>query len=351
MNVHHIRRKLSAATAVVVFAALAASCAANGTSGGGEVKTLRYLGSGGGGAVQFPELADALGYLDGIKLKNVGQAAGGPALIQGVATHQIDFGGPFDSTIVVANAAKTPVTAVIGYMGTDEKNPSAFYVRADSGIKSARDLIGKKVALNTLGAAYEAFLDTYLIKNGFTGDELKKVTRVVLPPANSELALRTKRVDAVTLSTPQWEVARKKPGLRELFSTQKLLGNFTQASYVMGNKFIKDNPTTTRKFVAGTAKAIVWTQTHTPEETIAVYSKWLTAHGRSAEIPLLKYWKSQSVASVGGAITTKEFATWITWLETKGEIKKGSVNPGDLFTNKFNPYGKDIKPASEAKAG
>ena len=45
---------------------------------------------------------------------------------------------------------------MIGYYGSDKDSYNGFYVLEDSPIRTARDLIGKKIGVNTLGAHAEA---------------------------------------------------------------------------------------------------------------------------------------------------------------------------------------------------
>ena len=49
--------------------------------------------------------------------------------------------------------------------------------------RSARDLIGKKIEVNTLGAHGEAVTRIYLARNGPTPDEIAQVELVVAPPS------------------------------------------------------------------------------------------------------------------------------------------------------------------------
>ncbi|WP_344447753.1 ABC transporter substrate-binding protein, partial [Kitasatospora nipponensis] len=146
---------------------------------------LRYQGW--AGQVTLPELAEDLGYFGEVKLEWVGNTISGPQDIQSAATGQTDFGGAFNGAGVKLIAAGAPVKAVISYYGVDEFTYSGYYVLADSPIRSARDLQGKKVGMNTLGAHSEALLDIYLQRNGLTAAEIAKVEPIVIPPVVIEL--------------------------------------------------------------------------------------------------------------------------------------------------------------------
>jgi len=129
-----------------------------------EQAEVRYQGW--AGQVTFVELADDLGYLSPLKLKWVGNTISGarrtfrpssPAMSTSAALST----APSSSLI----AAKAPVKAVVGYYGSDAETYYGYYVKDDSPIKVARDLIGKKVAVNTLGAHLEFVLREYLARN------------------------------------------------------------------------------------------------------------------------------------------------------------------------------------------
>ena len=123
--------------------------------------TLRYQGW--NDQVTLPELADALGYFHGkIKLKWVGNTISGPQDIQSAATGQTDFGGAFGGAVEKLVSSGAPIKAVINYYGGDQKSFGGYYVLDGSPIKSPRDLIGKKVGVNTLGGQNEADIFNYL---------------------------------------------------------------------------------------------------------------------------------------------------------------------------------------------
>ncbi len=131
-----------------------------------EKTEIRYQGW--AGQVTFIELAEDLGYLAPLKLKWVGNTISGPQDIQTVVTGDIDIGGAFYGAIIKLIAAKAPIKAVVGYYGSDANTYYGYYVKEDSPIKTARDLIGKKVAVNTLGAHLEFVLREYLARNGLS---------------------------------------------------------------------------------------------------------------------------------------------------------------------------------------
>jgi ABC-type nitrate/sulfonate/bicarbonate transport system substrate-binding protein len=301
-----------------------------------EKAEIRYQGW--AGEVTFPELAEDLGYLAPLKLKWIGNTISGPQDIQTAATGDIDFGGAFYGAIAKLVASRASIKVVIGYYGTDKNTYHGFLVKEDSPIRSARDLIGKKVAVNTLGAHHEFVLREYLARNGLTAAEAKQVTLVAVPPVTGEQALRQGQVDAVAL----WGIHRDKAfehgGLRKLFSDYDLLGEFTGGGYVLREKFIRENPNTVRQFVDATARAIEWARTTPPDEVRARFEKIIEGRKRNETASAIKYWRSTGVAGKGGLIEDQEIQRWIDWLVKDGTLKPNQVKAADVYTNEFNPY-------------
>ena len=303
---------LSAAAAVVI-ALTVSGCggsAAGGDTGGAgapganEVKELRYQGW--ANTVTLPELAQDLGYLGDVKLNWVGNTISGPQDIQSAATGQTDFGGAFAGAVVKLVEAGAPVKAVINYYGEDKLTFNGFYVKEDSPIKTARDFIGKKIAVNTLGAHSEAVINTYLRKNGLSAEEIKQVQLVVVPPNDTEEAIRRGQVDAGSLGSILQDRAIANGGLRSVFSDFDLFGSFAGGPYVLREDFIAQNPNTTRTFTTAVAKAIEWERTTPRKEVIAK-----------------------------GEIKDEDFTRWNDYLKSVGIIKD-DLDPKKLYTNEFN---------------
>jgi len=330
-----ILRTLAAAAALVVLTATA-GCGGDAAAGGTEARELRYQGS--VGQVTLPELAADLGYLGDVKLNWIGNVTGGPQDIQATATGQSDFGGAFNGAIVKLAAANAPITAVVSYYGSDAQTFQGYYVLDDSPIRSPRDLIGKKVGMNTLGAHAEAVLKTWLARGGLSPAEVKQVELVALPPVNTEQSLRQKQIDVAVLGGVIRDKAVDGGGIRTIFTDYELLGAFSGGTYVFRDDFIKRNPETVKAFVTGVGKAIEWARAQPRETVVARLRDIITKRGRNEDPSLVAYWKSSGVAGRGGVIDEKEFGTWIDWLAAEGELKGNRPKPADIYTNRFNPF-------------
>ena len=328
---------------VVALLSSVSACSSSGSKAadspagqGFETLELRYQGSSTG--VVYPELAEELGYLAPIKLKYLGSTFSGPQDLQSVATNETDFGLAFNGAIAKAVASKVGIRSVVGVYNVDETQWNGVYVLENSPIHGPRDFIGKKVALNTLGAHSEVVLREYLSRNGLTDKEIAEVTLVIMPPANSEQALRQGQVDAVHFLWLAQDVALERGGLRKVISDYDLFGDFNAASYVLSDKFIREKPRAARKFVEAVAKAVEWGRATPREEVVARIEKMIKARGRHETTEMLKHWRPAAKHTEGGLMTERDFSLWIDWLVRDGRLAKGQVKPSDVYTNELNPY-------------
>ncbi|MCP1144474.1 ABC transporter substrate-binding protein [Lysinibacillus endophyticus] len=323
---------------IAILAACSSSDAANNAEADGQDKVLQYQSV--PGSVYYPELAEALGYLGDIKLEKVSDQVGGPESIQLTATGEIDFGFAFNGAIIKSYAQGVKIKSVVASYGSDENTFGGYYTLEGSGIKTAKDLIGKKVGVNTLGAQNEFIIKQFLRDGGLTEEEISHVELVVIPSASAEQILRAGQVDVVSLGGIGRDRALENGGLHLLFRDIDLFGEFTAGEYFFTEKYIKENPDTVKTFVEGVAKAIEWARTTPREEVIAKFEEIVSAREGNETTENLKYWKSTGIAEEGGVIAEKEFQVWIDWLVKSGEIKEGQVKVEDLYTNEFNPYAK-----------
>lgn len=331
-------RSVCAALACLVLAGLGCSRdeARSGGAGGLETLRLRYEGS--TNNVSYPELAEDLGYLAPIKLEYIGNnATGGPHSIQSVVSGDLDFGSSFNGAIIKLVASKAPLRAVLASYGTDDRTFAGFYQLEGSPVRGPRDLLGKKVAMNTLGAHYEFVLREYLERGGLSDAEQKQVTMVVLPPTNGEQALRNHQVDLVAFITMLRDRAAERGGLHMLFSDHQLYGAFNAGSYVMSTKFIARHPRSVRHFVTATGRAIEWARTQPRDVVVARFERIIRARKRAEDTSSVRYWQSTGIATERGLIEPRDYQLWIDWLVRDGQLARGQLAPGDIYTNEFQP--------------
>lgn len=292
------------------------------------------------GVVIYPELAEALGYLGDVKLKKVGDMIGGPESIQLTATGETDFGSAFNGAIIKSVAQGVTIKSVVGSYGSDEHTYIGYFTLEDSDIKTAKDLIGKKIGVNILGAHSEFAVKQYLRDNGLTEDDIKQVELIVVPGASAEQILRAGQIDVVALGGTARERAVETGGIRAVFKDIDLFGDFTAGEFFFTAKYMEENPDTVSKFVEGVAKAIEWARETPIEEVVAKYTEIIEAREGDETTANVKYFKSTGIAEEGGVIAEQEFQRWIDWLVKNGELEEGQIKAEDLYTNVYNPYAK-----------
>jgi ABC-type nitrate/sulfonate/bicarbonate transport system substrate-binding protein len=167
-----------------------------------EIGTLKYIINNISDIVVI-DLALEKGFFEeqGIKVESVGVAGGGAATIQAVLTGNADIGNAAIPAYVNAIRAGGKIKVIYGGVAmAHAKDPGySLIVRDDSNIKSARDLIGKTVAMGARGAMWDYGTKEYLRKNGVAID---KVNILIVPPPQLEQVLRSKQVDAIMIGSP-----------------------------------------------------------------------------------------------------------------------------------------------------
>ncbi|HEY0889136.1 MAG TPA: ABC transporter substrate-binding protein [Nocardioides sp.] len=334
-----VRTIVLLATLAAAVSVLTGCAGSSGATAGKEVTTIRYQS--GVGTVNPLELADALGYLDGLELEKVGDVTGGPQGLQALASNQTDIGASaFYGAIAQLVGTGVPIKAVVPTYGSTDELWQVVATVEGSGIADARDLIGKKIAVNTLGANAEAVLDTWFDQEGLTEEEQDRITLVPLPPLNTPQALKEGQVDAASLSFTSLEVAKRTVKLKTLVRDIDVVGHtYGGGGFTLREEFIERNPTTTRTLVEGIAKAVNFIETHEKQEIYDVYFPWLTEHGHADYIePIEANFPGTLGLPAEPVIGDGDISLWLDWLESRGDVDADAIQPSDVYTNDFNPY-------------
>lgn len=139
--------------------------------------TIRYLSA--STIIEPYEFAKELGYLKGINLSREGSYTGGPEDIIAVASGSTDVGHSAWVAIINAKARGSEITAFAAPMGNSpgswyEGTPflSKWIVLENSSIRSAKALVGKKIAVNIMGSHVDYVTREYLARNGISSDQV-----------------------------------------------------------------------------------------------------------------------------------------------------------------------------------
>lgn len=290
------------------------------------------------GLVSLPELAQDLGYLGDIKLSYVGSVQGGPQDLLTLVAGDVDFAGAFNGAVVKVIAAGLDVVPVVASYGSDAEQNVGFYVLENSPIRSARDFIGKKVAVNAYGAHYDFVVKDYLARHGLTKQEIRQVELIMLPPVSSEQALRNGQIDIAVFSGILEKRALKTGGVRSIFKDIDLYGPFTAGSYSMRGDFIQQNPEVARTFVSGVAQAQEWLHRTPKQQIIARMESIIEKRQRNENTVLIPYYTGTGVHEIGGVQKDQDFAPWVKALEQEHKLKPNQIDVSRIYSNEFNPY-------------
>lgn len=329
------RRYLTGAVALLMLAATLSAC---GSGGDGDGKTtLRYQSS--AGTVDVLQLAAALNYLPDIKLKKLGDVTGGPQALQALVSRQVDIAtNPFLGATAQLVATGAPIKALVATYGSSGDIYGAVAVMQDSPVTSARELIGKKIAVNTLGANSEAILDTWFQREGLSPAEIKSITLVALPPLNTEEALRNHQIDAAYLGQSSLHSAQQRGGLRELVRDVDVVGPYTGGGAVMREDFLAKNAAAATQIVTGIAKAVDYIEQHSRDDVLALYGAWMRDNGYGSYLEAVEAnWAgSTGIPTPHAAIRDQDISLWLDWLGSRGDVDPSKIAPANVYSNQYN---------------
>ena len=317
MTFHSRKLLLSAA---ITFALSSSALAAD------EVK-FRYLASQGG--LSAHELAAELGYFDGtgITIENVGYATGGPASLIALASGDVEIGSAATSAVLNSIIGGNDFVAAYPSNGINDEVQSIFYVLEDSPIREIKDIAGKTIAVNTLGAHLDYTIREALHSVGLPSDA---ANQIVVPGPQLEQVLRSGQVDVSAFG--YWQTtfegaAKQKSGLRAIFDDTDVLGEIAGGFIVLRRDFIEKHPEAAKVFVEQSERALDYAREN-PEETKKIFAKALAERGENPDIA--QYFRGYGVRP-GGKAVERDLQFWIDVLVREGKLKEGQLSANQLL--------------------
>lgn len=300
-----------------------------------EKYALKYQGE--TGSVTPAEVAEDLGYFQKTSLDYQGAYTGGPESIQFVATKQLDFGMAFNGAIIKSIDKGVKIKSVVSAYGSNKNVYVGFFGQKGTKIKEAKDLIGKKIALNIRGAHYELAVKQYLYNAGLTDKQIDDIQFVVLPQVNAEQAVVNGQVDIAALQGVFRDKAIENKDVQLVFTDVDAFDNeYNAGSYFFRDEFIQDNPEVVKDFTQGVAKAIDWMNSTDRDEVVKRLEDIMEKRGRNETSENLKYWKGTGVKTKGGTIQENDFNQWRPALKRLGDIQDENIDTKTMYTNEFN---------------
>lgn len=202
-------------------------------------------------------------------------AQGGAAIVPAVLSGQYQFGFSNTISLLLGKSQNAPLKVVCNgnnSTGVDGKDFAGLFVKADSPIKSPKDLAGKTVAANTLKNIVETSVKASVKKDG--GDAAA-VKFSELPFPEQQPALEAGRVDAVFLVEP-FQQAAVAAGLRKIASSYvDAAPNLTVAMYFTSNQLIASKPDLVTRFTEAMKESLAYADAHGDEvrDALGTYTK------------------------------------------------------------------------------
>jgi NitT/TauT family transport system substrate-binding protein len=259
------RRAIAALAALVTAAMVLAACGGDDSSGGGgggtgtqaaKPVTLNV------GVIPIADVAPLYlgikkGFFEAEKLTVEPQLAeGGAAIVPSVLSGDYQFGFSNTASLVIAASKKLPVQIVSqGVLGAASPDEAwdAIVVPKGSDIKTAKDLEGKTVAVNTLNNIGPLTINNWMEKNG--GD-YRKIKYVEVPFPDMGAALEAGRVDAAFAVEPAYSGAVAAGGRPLFHSYEEMAPNMTVATYFASKQYIAENKDVVERFQRAMTKSL-----------------------------------------------------------------------------------------------
>ena len=172
--------------------------------------------------------------------------AKGPDVMQAILAGELDVGATASEAAIAGRANGAPIYVVAGFA----KGGARLVARPDLGIKSVKDLKGKKVGV-TRGGIHEVLLAAELAQAGLSMSDQpgKDVQVIYLAFADLNQALMGKNLDAIMQSEPQSSQAINKGFGMEVMKPYDTPIGMPVRTLVMSEKFYKEKRPLAAKFM------------------------------------------------------------------------------------------------------
>jgi ABC-type nitrate/sulfonate/bicarbonate transport systems, periplasmic components len=310
-----------------LFFSAALAFALSGSALAAEEVKFRYLASQGG--LSAHELAAELGYFEGtgITIENVGYATGGPASLIALASGDVEIGSAATSAVLNSVIGGNDFVAAYPSNGINDEVQSIFYVLEDSPIRDIKDIAGKTIAVNTLGAHLDYTIREALHSVGLPSDA---ATRSLFRGRSSNRSCARARSTfrlSVTGRRPSKARPSRRAGCGRSSTTPMFSARSPGGFIVLRRDFIEKHPEAARIFVEQSERALDYAREH-PEETRAIFAKTLAERGENPDIA--QYFRGYGVRP-GGKAVERDLQFWIDVLVREGKLKEGQLSAENIL--------------------
>jgi NitT/TauT family transport system substrate-binding protein len=220
------------------------------------------------------------------------QAQGGAAIVPAVVSGQFQFGFSNVISLLLAQKNGLPVKVVsngVASTGVEGADFGGVVVNGDSPIKTAKDLVGKTVAANTLNNIVDTTVRESVRKAG--GDP-KAVKFVEMPFPDMPAALKGNKVDAIFVVEPFLAAAKAQGGRVVASSYVDAAKDLVVALYFTSTDLTTRNPDLVNRFKAAMAESLAYADAH-PDEVRTVLSTYTQIKADQAKALTLPKWPAE----------------------------------------------------------
>lgn len=236
----------------------------------------------------FASLNNGYFKAEGLKIEGT-PLWGGPFVIRATVGGSVDVGRAAYYSIFAAREAGIDLVIFAGGTEVLASRPSdgALLVLTDSGIKGAKDLEGKKMAVGSLRGLDRVMISEWMTINGADSN---KVVWQEVPYGNMGVALRTKKVDIMITADPFLTVEESQGGVRNIaFVYAEVDPKMPVGGWITTESWLKkgNNRRLIDHLVRGLHKGIDYINTH-PEKRGEILTKFTRIKPELAS--KLRYW-------------------------------------------------------------
>jgi len=197
---------------------------------------------------------------------------GGAAIVPGVVSGQFQFGFSNVTSLLIAQSRGLPLKVVSNGVASTGKDKADFggVVTRDDSIKTAADLAGKRVAVNTLKNIGDSTIRASVRKAGGDPSSIKFV-ELAFP--DMPAALQADRVDAIWVVEPFLSTSLGEGGRLVASNYVDTAPDLTVAVYFTSEQLTKDDPDLVKRFTEAMTESLAYADSH-PDEARQVLTTY-----------------------------------------------------------------------------
>jgi NitT/TauT family transport system substrate-binding protein len=197
---------------------------------------------------------------------------GGAAIVPGVVSGQFQFGFSNVTSLLIAQSRGLPLKVVANGVASTSKDKADYsgVVTRDDSIRTAADLAGRQVAVNTLKNIGDSTIRASVRKAGGDPSSIK-FTELAFP--DMPAALEAGRVDAVWVVEPFLSATLAQGGRLVASNYVDTAPDLTVAVYFTSEQLLRDDPDLAKRFTEAMNESLAYADAH-PDEARQVLTTY-----------------------------------------------------------------------------